>query len=121
MMLRAHDATGARSMTPLVQRGYKSTGVSVYDATSTTGIMLLARGTGLYNPKSNTRKRIPGTNCTEIVVSCTGFRAVGHLAIHSCPRTLPATGITIRPPSVPETSLVPPYALISTRNFVASA
>eukprot|EP00961_Rhodomonas_salina_P119635 1610013-Rhodomonas_salina.2 len=29
-----------------------------------------------YTPKSNTRKRMPGTNCTEIVFSCIGFRSV---------------------------------------------
>eukprot|EP00961_Rhodomonas_salina_P189769 2560232-Rhodomonas_salina.2 len=29
-----------------------------------------------YTPKSNTRNRIPGTNCTEIAVSCFGFRSV---------------------------------------------
>eukprot|EP00961_Rhodomonas_salina_P073355 985834-Rhodomonas_salina.2 len=30
-----------------------------------------------YTPKSNTRDRIPGTNCTEFAVSCIGFWGVG--------------------------------------------
>eukprot|EP00961_Rhodomonas_salina_P275106 3716823-Rhodomonas_salina.1 len=29
-----------------------------------------------YTPKSYTRTRIPGTNCTELAVSWTGFRGV---------------------------------------------
>eukprot|EP00961_Rhodomonas_salina_P295034 3935068-Rhodomonas_salina.1 len=31
----------------------------------------------VYTPKSNTRKRMPGTPWTEIAVSCIGFRSVG--------------------------------------------
>eukprot|EP00961_Rhodomonas_salina_P204768 2763685-Rhodomonas_salina.1 len=29
-----------------------------------------------FTRKSNTRNRITGTNCTQIAVSCTGFRGV---------------------------------------------
>eukprot|EP00961_Rhodomonas_salina_P064213 863279-Rhodomonas_salina.4 len=33
-----------------------------------------------YTPKSNTRKRIPGTKRTDIVVCCTRFRTVSRVA-----------------------------------------
>eukprot|EP00961_Rhodomonas_salina_P236636 3197976-Rhodomonas_salina.2 len=37
---------------------------------------------GAYTPKSNTRNRIPGTNCAEIAVSCIGFRGIrGYSAV----------------------------------------
>eukprot|EP00961_Rhodomonas_salina_P048483 650805-Rhodomonas_salina.1 len=38
-----------------------------------------------YSAKSNTRNRIPGTNCTESAVSCPGFRGV--LASYAMPST----------------------------------
>eukprot|EP00961_Rhodomonas_salina_P192028 2591279-Rhodomonas_salina.1 len=38
---------------------------------------------GAYTPKSNTRKCIPGTKCSEIAVSCIRFRGVCHYRL--CP------------------------------------
>eukprot|EP00961_Rhodomonas_salina_P303207 3941137-Rhodomonas_salina.4 len=37
-----------------------------------------------YTPNSNTRNRISGTNCTEIAVSCIGFRNVGFATARLC-------------------------------------
>eukprot|EP00961_Rhodomonas_salina_P139950 1883349-Rhodomonas_salina.4 len=38
-----------------------------------------------YTPKSDARNRIPCTSCTEIAVSCIGFRGVQSLsAIYLC-------------------------------------
>eukprot|EP00961_Rhodomonas_salina_P268300 3625840-Rhodomonas_salina.3 len=42
------------------------------------GIGYLSSGQRIadYTPKSITRNRIPGTNCTELAVSCVGHRDV---------------------------------------------
>eukprot|EP00961_Rhodomonas_salina_P066697 895665-Rhodomonas_salina.1 len=40
------------------------------------------------HPKSNTRNRIPGTNCTEIAVSCIGFRGVSWTSLYPPTRVL---------------------------------
>eukprot|EP00961_Rhodomonas_salina_P164602 2217743-Rhodomonas_salina.3 len=42
----------------------------------------------VYTPKANRRNRIPGTHCTELAVSCTGFRGVGELQLG-----LPSVGL----------------------------